>query len=703
MKITKTQLLEFINEELQINQNSHAAITPHALAHIGTNHSLINEIVLREYIRETLGADYLLKENVWGSIGAHLGKHWKKYAGMLTILSSGCLDEIGFGDGWFETLYQEMVVAVGGEAALIGGIMKKGSATGMVLSMIGLTMIITWNLKPELWDNPVAGALGLRARHTERSMVFAMTTLAIPVATSPVARTALRSFFASVPRGALGGWAFAMTQGRQLGPKVTAAYAEVRAALRARSMQPDTPSDLLPAGSPPPRTPGPSTAPGRVRLGPNEIPDSYRSPDAIDADLAEKFKELSDDVLNDLTDPFDDEIIVSTLRGAQQSDGSPWNIEFEAKSLRDDVEIEMQARATARDEYNDIISNAAIATTAPEPTVPEPTAPEPTAPDELADVEIELTRDLADVEAVVDDFVTGATARWRADMPELYKNWEGGMQKIKWRMLADRWQLIFSRIKNINISKIKFNTALTSGIRDNFEASLARFVDYSGERYVVVKIRGMTAGSGRHRVSDFLTGNYTSQGSSVAQRYEPAGEALRDTLEKLEQGYIELPLYIKIKPTSTADSVGVTLHTDGADTVMALVRSAPDGNADEMLIAVPLSEIVTRQTKNLYRNEDTIAAMAGDIVGGLTSVSAGLYPTIHTLSDQHGWLDYDSTSDQLDVDDVPGITVREADALVTVENALNEMLAADIDGGTCLPTAAASWVAGLIGGPDERN
>ena len=75
MKITKTQLLEFINEELQINQNLPAVMAPHALVHTTTNHSLINEIILREYIREALHSDYILNEGVVGSILAHLWRN----------------------------------------------------------------------------------------------------------------------------------------------------------------------------------------------------------------------------------------------------------------------------------------------------------------------------------------------------------------------------------------------------------------------------------------------------------------------------------------------------------------------------------------------------------------------------------------------------------------------------------------------------
>jgi hypothetical protein len=193
MKITKTQLLQFINEELQINQS---ALTVNALPvmHTGVNNSLVNEIVLREYIRETLHHDYLLNEGLLSK--GLTGLKWIGGVGGVTFLMfGGCIDEL-FGINFVEDLWQDLVMNAAGELAFIGGLMK-GGAKGAALTAAGAAIIITWNLKPELFHGRLSW-FGLQPNHTQRSIWLILSTLAIPVVIEGAARRAFGAVVKSI-------------------------------------------------------------------------------------------------------------------------------------------------------------------------------------------------------------------------------------------------------------------------------------------------------------------------------------------------------------------------------------------------------------------------------------------------------------------------------------------------------------------------
>ena len=669
MKITKTQLLELINEELQINQNLPVAIVPGALAHVSTNRSLVNEIILRDYVKEILHPGMILNESPLRAALALPTRFWawvkanprKARYGLVFIGGGGCIDEWSPWDvDWFEELWGELAVLAGGEYALIAGMKRQGPA-GVALSMFGLAVITSWNLKPEMWNNKFAGMLGVRSAHTKRTVGLAMVSLAIPVATSPTARLAWMSLMKNVanvnPARSLG---YTIVKYGEMKKVIGDGIDEMRQAFRAPSRGGDTVGDLplAPAADAVDVTAG--------TLGPNQLPDDYTGRWAReDPDLAAQLRHHDDDALTQITntDWMSDADMLDFLFPGGTATG-------EAGLIREKITDELRARASARAAHNDTLLRPA--------------------PEEIDIPELDSTLGELPVtpDDMLDDIIGTGLARWKQEIPEFLSAINKYSSDVYLDLMTQGWRLFLTRLRSGPLSIIKPNrTEIYFSAEKKFKLSLDRVVDSAGERFAVIKVTANTSdtqvGQGAPLVDDFLTDR------GAGARY--VAQDINDLGMTTENAYMETSLWLNINGSRSLDEIGLSVRSGGEVTTRVLIPPQKVQNATEISIVLPISEGVTHQTDNLFINSEHWYTKFYDnpVNYGLTR-AVGAYPVLDKYLTEHGkslGLIGVEGSDQIEAD-----PVRQAIVLDELESVMADIEAGQTETWTCIPEIVFNFV-----------
>ena len=661
MKITKTQLLELINEELQINQNLPVAIVPDALAHVSTNRSLVNEIILRDYVREILHPNMILNENLparfWAWVRANRGR---AIAGLAIIGGGGCIDEWSPWDvDWFEELWGELAVFAGGEYALISG-MKRGGPAGTALSIFGLAVITSWNLKPEMWDNKFAGMLGVRSAHTKRTVGLAMMSLAIPVAVSPTARLAWMSLMKNVanvnPARAL---AYTIVKYDKMKQTIGDGIDEMRQSFRAPSTGSDTIDDLPlgPAADAADMTAG--------TLGPNQLPDDYTGRWASeDPDLAAHLRHHDDEALAEIIDP-------DWMSDAEMLDMFPGGTGTqEAGLIREKITDELNARVSARAAHNDTLLRPV--------------------PEEIDIPELDSTLGELPVTAdeVLDDIIGTGLARWKQEIPEFMSAINQYSAAVYRDLMTQGWRLFLTRLKSGPLSMIKPDrTGKWFSADRKFKLWVDRVIDHEGERFAVINVIAATGdtqtGQGLPLVDDFLIDR------GAGARY--IAKDVNDLGVTSENAYMETNLWLDINGSRSLDEISLSVRSGGEATTRVLIPPQKIQNATEISIVLPISEGVTHQTDNLFVNSEHWYTKLFNNPGtyGLT-MAVGAYPVLDKYLAQHGkslWFIGAEGSDQIEAD-----PVEQAIVLDDLESIMADIEAGRTETWTCIPEVVFDFV-----------